>query len=362
MNKNEQNEDVRVKNRRMGWREFAIIYGVMVFLVGIQTGILVFPAFNALNPIAQIIIIMSYWGIVASVFGMLTNWQIKKSYDRPMRRLSCAAKRVAGGDFSVYVEPIHTADKYDYIDVMFLDFNTMVQELGSIETLKNDFVSNVSHEIKTPLAVIRNYTMALRNKHLPAETQEEYMDTIISATDNLSTLVTNILKLNKLENQEIESEAEPYDLCGQLCECALQFESLWEEKGIIFHVDIEDRATIIADRSMLEIVWNNFLSNALKFTSPGGAVMLSQTSDEQTVTVSVTDTGCGMDAETQKHIFDKFYQGDSSHSGEGNGLGLALAHRVIEKVGGTLSVVSKPGKGSTFTVTIPIVSKKDSSF
>lgn len=362
MNKNEQNEDVRVKNRHMGWREFAITYGVMVFLVGIQTGMLVFPAFNALNPIAQIIIIMSYWGIVASVFGMLTNWQIKKSYDRPMRRLSGAAKRVAGGDFSVYVEPIHTADKYDYIDVMFLDFNTMVQELGSIETLKNDFVSNVSHEIKTPLAVIRNYTMALRNKKLPAETQEEYMDTIISATDNLSTLVTNILKLNKLENQEIESEAEPYDLCGQLCECALQFESLWEEKCIIFQVDIEDRVTINADNNMLEIVWNNLLSNALKFTSPGGAVTLSQTSDEQTITVSVTDTGCGMDAETQKHIFDKFYQGDCSHSGEGNGLGLALAHRVIEKVGGTLSVVSKPGKGSTFTATIPIVSKKESSF
>jgi signal transduction histidine kinase len=338
----------------MGWREFAIIYGVMVFLVGIQTGLLVFPAFRALNSITQIIVIMSYWAVVAFLFSFLTNLQIRKSYDKPMRKLGVAAKKVARGDFSVYVEPIHTADRYDYIDVMFLDFNSMVQELGSIETLKNDFVSNVSHEIKTPLAVIRNYTVALRNKKLPPETQEEYMDTIISATDNLTALVTNILKLNKLENQDIEPETEPYDVCDQLCECALQFESLWEKKGIVFQADIEDKATIHADRNMLEIVWNNLLSNALKFTPPGGEVTLSQTSDDQVITVSVSDTGCGMDAETQKHIFDKFYQGDTSHSGAGNGLGLALAHRVVEKVGGTLSVVSRPGKGSTFTVTIPI--------
>ncbi len=352
--KDHHEPDARVKRNNIGWREFAITYCVMALLVGIQTGLLVFPAFNALNSIAQIMIIMSYWAIVAFLFVFLTNWQIRQNYEKPMRKLGSAAKKVAQGDFSVYVEPIHTADNYDYIDVMFLDFDTMVQELGSIETLKNDFVSNVSHEIKTPLAVIKSYTTALKTKKLSPEIQEEYMDAIITATDNLSALVTNILKLNKLENQEIEPVAEAYDVCGQLCECALQFESLWEEKGITFQADIEDKATIYAERNMLEIVWNNLLSNALKFTSPGGEVTLSQTSDDQLITVSVSDTGCGMDSETQKHIFDKFYQGDTSHSGEGNGLGLALAHRVIEKVGGTLSVVSQPGKGSTFTVTIPI--------
>ena len=347
-------QDERVRRKNMGWREFAVTYGVMVFLVGIQTGLLILPAFNALTPIPQIIIIMSYWAVVAFLYGLLTNWQIRKNYDKPMRRLGSAAKKVARGDFSVYVKPVHTADSYDYIDVMIIDFNKMVQELGSIETLKNDFVSNVSHEIKTPLAVIRNYTMALKNKKLPPETQKEYMDTIISATDDLSALVTNILKLNKLENQKIESAAEAYNLCDQLCECALQFESLWEENGINFRVDVEEKATIHADRNMMEIIWNNLLSNALKFTPPDGEVTLSQSSDDKLITVSVSDTGCGMDAETQKHIFDKFYQGDNSHAGEGNGLGLALAHRVVDKEGGTISVVSQPGRGSTFTVNIPI--------
>jgi len=353
-NKQTHEFDPRVKKKIMGWKGFFITFGVMLLLVGIQVGLIVMPFFLKMAQFFQINIILLYWAIVALIFSFITRWQIKQHYDIPMRILSNAAKDVANGDFSVYVEPIHTTDDYDYIDVMFTDFNVMVQELGSIETLKNDFVANVSHEIKTPLAVIRNYTTSLDNENLSAETRKEYIDTIVKATDNLTNLISNILRLNKLENQEIDIPAEPYNLCVQLYDCALQFESLWEEKDIEFSVDAEDRAMITADKEMLEIVWNNLLSNALKYTAHGGSVSIVQTSEADSITVSVSDTGCGMSEATVKRIFDKFYQADTSHSGEGNGLGLALAYRIVEKSRGTLTVSSELGKGSTFTVTIPI--------
>ena len=354
MKKEQQEMDSRVKKKVMGWKGFLIAYWTMLLFVGFQTGIVVLPFFSTLKEWLQVAVIMGYWAIVAALFGFITNKQIKEEYDIPMRKLSSAARNVAEGDFSVYVEPSHTADQYDYLDVMFVDFNKMVQELGSIETLKNDFVANVSHEIKTPLAVIKNYTSVLDKENISEAERAEYMDTIIKATDTLSTLVSNILKLNKLDNQEIDVLAEEFDLCVQLCECALHFESLWEQKNIDFRVEIEEKATMKADKHMLEIVWNNLLSNALKFTKEGGTVSLVQTSDEDTITVSVSDTGCGIDSETQKRIFDKFYQGETSHSGEGNGLGLALAYRVVGKLGGTITVVSEINKGSTFTVVMPI--------
>jgi Signal transduction histidine kinase len=354
MKESRQSEDERIKRKPISWKEFAITYGVMLLLVGIQTGIIVLSVTKKIESFLQVTVVMVYWVIVAVIFLYVTNRQIKSHYDKPMRKLSEAAKKVANGDFSVYVEPVHTPEKYDYLDVMFADFNVMVQELGSIETLKNDFVANVSHEIKTPLAIIKNYTTMLKNDDLPEDTRCEYMDSIIKATDNLSSLVTNILRLNKLENQEIEANSEQYDLCRQLCDCVLNFETLLTEKNIELAVDIEDKAIITADESTLEIVWNNLLSNALKFTRHGGTVSLIQTSDSHSFTVSVSDTGCGIDSETIKHIFDKFYQGDTSHSGDGNGLGLALAYRIVEKLGGSINVKSELGNGSVFTVTIPV--------
>jgi signal transduction histidine kinase len=294
--------------------------------------------------------IIVYQIIGAIVFTAITVFQIHKHYKKPLEQFSEAARKVANGDFSVYVPSRNRSDKMDFLDIIFRDFNKMVEELGSIETLKTEFFSNVSHEIRTPLSVIANYAEMLQKDNLTAEQRLDYTSTILGATRRLSDLVSNMLKLNKLEKQTISPVPEPYDLCQQLCECALLFEAGWEKKDIEFVAEIEDYATINADASLLEIVWNNLLSNAVKFTETDGKITLKQTSENNSVTVSVADTGCGMDDETKRHIFDKFYQGDSSHSTEGNGLGLALVRRIVELADGSITVDSEVGQGSTFTV------------
>ncbi|WP_019913796.1 HAMP domain-containing sensor histidine kinase [Paenibacillus sp. HW567] len=345
-----ERKKTQMRSKRFSWKEFMWIYIVLSVLTAGQA--MIYEAYVPARsvPTPYIFGMLGYWTIVTAIFCLITARQKYKTFDKPMQKLSEAAKQVAEGDFSVYLEPMHRADKRDYVDVMFDDFNKMVEELGSIETLKNDFISNVSHEIKTPLSVIQSYAVALQKDDLQPKLRKDYTDTIISASQKLTTLVSNILKLSKLENQEIQRASEPYDVCRQLCDCALSFENLWEEKNIEFVADLEDRAVIYAEESLLEIIWHNLFSNALKFTPPGGKITLTQTSDEDSITVMVSDTGCGMDDETLKHIFDKFYQGDTSHSGEGNGLGLALCLRVIELVDGAISVTSEPDKGTAFTV------------
>ena len=169
-------------------------------------------------------------------------------------------------------------------------------------------------------------------------------------------MIGNILKLNKLENQKIMPDMDTYNVCRQLCECILQFEEAWDEKKLELMTEIEDVAMIRADASLMELVWNNLLSNAIKFSETGGQVTVSQTSDEEHIKISVSDRGCGMCKESLNRIFDKFYQGDTSHSKEGNGLGLALVQRVLELMDGDIQVVSEEGKGSTFTVVLPVAS------
>ncbi|MBP1042938.1 HAMP domain-containing histidine kinase [Vagococcus sp. BWB3-3] len=305
-------------------------------------------------PSPYVIAIVVYWLFVAILLTIFIQGRFKQKYQRPMEELAAGTRKVAEGDFSVYIPPRHLPAKWDAIDVIFADFNVMVEELGSIETLKTDFFSNVSHEIKTPLSVIQNYAEALKLDTTSPEQKESYLETIIDSSARLANLITNLLKLNKLEKQTLQPVPDPYDLCRQLTDCALNYEEWWSTKEIEFIAEIDDYATIEADASLLELVWNNLLSNAIKFSEPGGTVTMTQTSTANQVIVSITDSGCGMSDDTLKHMFDKFYQGDSSHATEGNGLGLALVLRILQLMGGTIAATSKLHQGTTMTVRLPL--------
>jgi len=276
----------------------------------------------------------------------------KLMVDRPVKQIMAALDRVMQGDFTVRIAPVKEFAGETGFNEIIKAINKMTAELQGTETLRTDFIANVSHELKTPLAVIGNYATMLQQPGISEEDRIEYAKAISHSSRRLAALITNILKLNKLENQQIFPKHEEYDLSGQLCESLLQFENAWEKKHLEIETDIQDYVRIKSDPELLSLVWNNLISNAVKFTPEGGMIGVSLKADEKTVVVSVSDTGCGIDPETGKHIFEKFYQGDTSHATQGNGLGLPLVKRVVDILQGEISVQSTPGQGSTFTVRI----------
>lgn len=276
----------------------------------------------------------------------------KLTVERSVRSITDAARKMVAGDFSVRVNRVSKFGYDESFNEIIDCFNQMAQELAGVETLRTDFISNVSHEMKTPLAVIQNYGTLLQAPDLSEEKRMEFAQGVTNGSRRLADMVTNILKLNKLENQKIYPNTEEYDLGEQLCESLLQYENIWEEKGIEIETDIAEGISVYADRELLALVWNNLLSNAFKFTPKGGTVFISMKASNDDVIVKVQDTGCGMSAETGSHIFDKFYQGDTSHAAQGNGLGLALVKRVVDILHGQISVESALGKETAFTVTL----------
>jgi len=297
---------------------------------------------------------ITFWNValLSLLLTVIDTVRRKLTVERPVKRITEAAEKIVQGDFSVRIK---TGSKFgsDGTFHRVIDcFNKMAEELGSVETLRTDFIANVSHEMKTPLAVMQNYGTLLQSPSLSEEKRIEYAKGVTDGTRRMADMLTNILKLNRLENQQIFPQSTEFDLGEQLCTCLLQYENVWEQKNIAIETDIAENVCVKADAELLSHVWNNLFSNAFKFTPEGGTVTVTLTATAHHATVQVKDTGCGMSPEVGAHIFEKFYQGDSSHAMQGNGLGLALVKRVVDILHGEICVESKVGEGSAFTVKI----------
>lgn len=292
-------------------------------------------------------------GAILSVFFTILETTFNKILIGGLiKDFSKATNKVLQGDYSTRINIDNI--KFSNVQLIILaeNFNEMVKGLSKVESLSNDFISNVSHEFKTPLSVIQSYATIIQNPSVTNEEKKYYLDKIIESTQQLTSLVTNVLKLNKIENNQVSVNKARYNLSSQLTQCLLDFEDVWDKKNIVIDFDVSDDVMVYSDESLLNMVWNNLISNAIKFTPNGGTVGVKLSENDNWILVEISDSGCGMDEETAAHIFEKFYQGDTSHSEKGNGLGLALVKRILTMTGDNITVFSKPNEGATFKVAI----------
>lgn len=277
------------------------------------------------------------------------NVVLYRNREREVLTLSSAIKKVAGGD---YKSKIPTDKKYA-ITPIYEDFNKMCDELESVQLLRNDFINSYSHEFKTPIASINGFAALLLEKELSEEERRQYLQIIVDESARLSKLATNTILLSKLTAQQIVTDTEDYDISEQLRACSIILSQKWLEKKIDFNGEFTE-AIYNGNKEMLQHLWLNLIDNAIKYTPVGGEITVKNYISGERIVIEISDTGEGMDENSLKHLFDPYYQGDSSHSAQGLGLGLSIAKRITELCGGEISVKSELAVGSTFTVSLPI--------
>lgn len=334
-------------SKKLRWFFLSCIIILSAAAIATLVAVLLF-AFDVTNSTTAMVLLCIAVAIaaVAAVLSMLMSRVILA----PVTRLSEASRQIARGEFGLNLTYDGTIPEFQDT---YQSFNTMAKELSAIETLRSDFIANVSHEFKTPLTAIEGYAMLLQDHELPQKEQAECAEKILQSAGRLSTLVSNILMLTKLEQQTDRVEKAPFWLDEQLRQVMVGLEPLWGAKDLELDLELEP-LRCNGSEDLLYHVWSNLLSNAVKFSPNGGVLSVRLEKREKSAVFTVTDRGPGMTADVQRHIFDKFYQGDHSRRQEGSGLGLPLAKRITQLCGGTISVQSQPGQGSTFTVTLPM--------
>ena len=312
----------------------AAAYGFLVFF-----GLLVNPFYRTL---AMPTLLMVFILMLAAGRG--------RSKLRPIDDLVHAMDAVSKGDFSVRVDDENVPGD---MGALASSFNDMAEELGGLEMFRKDFINNFSHEFKTPIVSIRGFAKQLERDDLTDEQRREYLDIIVSESDRLANMASNVLLLSKLENQTIVTDKAAFPLDEQLRRAILLLESKWSEKALELDVDLEE-IEYFGNEEMLNHVWVNLLGNAIKFSPQGAPLIVRLRREGGAAVATVADAGPGMDEATRARVFEKFYQGDTAHATEGNGLGLALVRRIVDLCGGDVTVDSAPGRGATFAVRLPL--------
>ena len=325
-----------------------IISSVIIFLFGI-----LLIRLNAVNlikvskngPMFSVLLLL----LISVLVGTVVSFMISRIPLRPVHRVIDATNRLAAGDFSARLE-LPGPGAFSELEG---SFNRMAEELGGIEMLRADFVDNFSHEFKTPIVSIKGFAEELKHDDITPEQRNEYLDIIISESSRLATLATNVLNYSRVEKQTILANRTKFDLTEQVRRCILLFETKWDQRRLNLTVEL-DEISLVGDEELLSQVWLNLIDNAVKFTPEGGCVEIRLEKRWNKAVFRIRDDGYGISAEAQKHVFDKFYQGDASHSAQGNGLGLSIAKRIVSLHGGTIACESQEGIGTEFSVELPL--------
>ena len=357
----EQRKKLRARHRklrgRIGIKSFRVELTIIIFILMLLTSvitvflylllILLFPSlrdFDSIVTIAASLIACTLIGTGAA--AIFTKWVLL-----PLNEMIAATDRIAKGDFKVHIQ--ETFHERSDFGILQRSFNHMASELDGIEMFRNDFINNFSHEFKTPIVSVQGFAHQLMAGGLTPEEEQEYVRIIAAESDRLVKMSTNILTLSKLENQAIVTDKTVFYLDEQIRTCLVLLEKQWSSKNIELNLEL-DEVKYCFNEQMLAQVWLNLFGNAIKFTPEDGTVSCSLHTNGKEVVVSIRDTGIGMDEVTCRHIFEKFYQGDTSHTGDGNGIGLTIVQRVLVLCDGIITVDSVPLSGSTFTVTLPV--------
>lgn len=348
MRERERFQKMREKKETMNLRTRLILLVGGVVLASILVSIGIILLFEWLFHFTSNLPILIQLNVFSLIVAMVATNYLSKAIFDPIEELREGMQKVADGDFAVRLE---SGSRSSEMQEVIAGFNMMAQELNSTEILQTDFVSNVSHEFKTPINAIEGYTTLLQGCETLDEEQQEYVEKILFNTKRLSELVSNILLLSKIENQSIQTHQEWYGLDEQIRESIVAQEAAWEAKDIEVDVDLDD-VEYYGNENMMYHVWSNLIGNAIKFSPQGGTIKIRLRKTEKQLLFSVEDDGPGFSEETKKHMFDKFYQEDSSHKQEGNGLGLALVKRILSVAEGNVLAENIEGGGCRFTVVL----------